>query len=87
MGTAIICTSTGVMTGHEASQKGVGGEVSPTSGDSHGPMSRIGRKPIAIPDGVTVDVEPGLVTVNGPKGELSQEVSRDMKVAPAERRR
>ena len=27
MGTAIISTSTGVMTGHEASQKGVGGEV------------------------------------------------------------
>jgi large subunit ribosomal protein L6 len=43
-------------------------------------MSRIGRKPIAIPDGVTVDVEPELVSVKGPKGELEQAVSRDMKV-------
>jgi large subunit ribosomal protein L6 len=43
-------------------------------------MSRIGRKPIAIPDGVTVDVAPELVSVKGPKGALSQTVSRDMKV-------
>ncbi len=44
-------------------------------------MSRIGRQPIAIPDGVTVDVKPGSVTVKGPKGELHQAVSRDMKIA------
>jgi large subunit ribosomal protein L6 len=43
-------------------------------------MSRIGRKPIAIPDGVTVDVKPELVSVKGPKGELTQVVSRDMEV-------
>jgi large subunit ribosomal protein L6 len=43
-------------------------------------MSRIGRKPIAIPDGVTVDVASALVSVKGPKGELSQAVSADMKV-------
>jgi large subunit ribosomal protein L6 len=43
-------------------------------------MSRIGRKPIAIPDGVTVDIKPELISVKGPKGELDQEVSRDMKV-------
>ena len=43
-------------------------------------MSRIGRKPIAVPDGVTIDVKPGLVSVKGPKGELSQELSPDMKV-------
>jgi large subunit ribosomal protein L6 len=43
-------------------------------------MSRIGKKPIAIPDGVTVEVKPGLVSVKGPRGELSQAVSRDMKV-------
>ena len=35
-------------------------------------MSRIGNKPIQIPDGVTVSVGPGRVTVNGPKGELTQ---------------
>jgi large subunit ribosomal protein L6 len=43
-------------------------------------MSRIGRKPIAVPDGVTIDVKPGMVSVKGPKGELSQAVSPDMKV-------
>jgi large subunit ribosomal protein L6 len=44
-------------------------------------MSRIGRKPIEIPDGVEIDVQPGGVTVKGPKGELNQDVNRDMKVA------
>ena len=43
-------------------------------------MSRIGRKPISIPDGVTVDVKPGEVQVKGPKGELSQAVNRDITV-------
>jgi large subunit ribosomal protein L6 len=44
-------------------------------------MSRIGRKPIDLPGGVAVTVEPGLVKVKGPKGELSQAVSQDMKIA------
>jgi large subunit ribosomal protein L6 len=44
-------------------------------------MSRIGRKPIQIPEGVEIDVEPGAVTVKGPKGELNQSLSRDMKVS------
>jgi large subunit ribosomal protein L6 len=44
-------------------------------------VSRIGRQPIAIPDGVEVDVKPGVVKVKGPKGELTQIVSREMKVA------
>ena len=44
-------------------------------------MSRIGRKPIEIPDGVTVDVKPGEVNVKGPKGELNQAIVRDMKVS------
>jgi large subunit ribosomal protein L6 len=43
-------------------------------------MSRIGKKPIPVPDGVTVSVAPGRVTVNGPKGELSQAINPDMKV-------
>jgi large subunit ribosomal protein L6 len=43
-------------------------------------MSRIGRKPIDIPDGVEVDVKPGTVNVKGPKGELNQHVSSDMTV-------
>jgi large subunit ribosomal protein L6 len=37
-------------------------------------MSRIGRQPIAVPAGVIVKVDPGRVTVNGPKGELHQAV-------------
>jgi large subunit ribosomal protein L6 len=47
-------------------------------------MSRIGRKPITVPDGVTVDVKPGLVSVKGPRGELSQSVSSDMKVSESD---
>ncbi|QED38874.1 50S ribosomal protein L6 [Antarcticibacterium arcticum] len=38
-------------------------------------MSRIGKNPITIPQGVTVDVKDGIVTVKGKLGELSQEYS------------
>jgi large subunit ribosomal protein L6 len=44
-------------------------------------MSRIGRKPIPVPAGVTVAIEPERVTVNGPKGELSERIHRDITVA------
>jgi large subunit ribosomal protein L6 len=37
-------------------------------------MSRIGKLPISIPAGVTVSMNNGVVTVKGPKGELSQKV-------------
>ena len=47
-------------------------------------MSRIGRKPVTVPDGVTVDIKPGLVSVKGPKGELSQALSPDMKVTQSD---
>ena len=43
-------------------------------------MSRIGRKPIPVPAGVSVAIDPGLVTVNGPKGELQERIPRDMTV-------
>ena len=43
-------------------------------------MSRIGRQPIPVPAGVTVAIEPERVTVNGPKGELSERVSREIGV-------
>ena len=43
-------------------------------------MSRIGRKPIQVPEGVTVSVAPGRLTVNGPKGELTQGLSERMEV-------
>jgi len=38
-------------------------------------MSRIGKSPVAIPDGVTVEVKDNVVTVKGKLGELSQEFS------------
>lgn len=43
-------------------------------------MSRIGKAPIEIPAGVTVQVKDNVVTVKGPKGELSQEVNPDITV-------
>src|SRR6476659_7227923 len=43
-------------------------------------MSRIGKKPIEVPAGVIVSVDPGRVTVSGPKGELRQVVPTRMKI-------
>ena len=43
-------------------------------------MSRIGKQPIPVPSGVTVSVAAGRVTVNGPRGELYENISRDMSV-------
>ena len=44
-------------------------------------MSRIGKRPIEIPSGVTVSVEPGRVAVVGPLGTLQQQVPARMQVA------
>ena len=44
-------------------------------------MSRIGRKPIPVPDGVMISIEPDLVRVSGPRGELTERVPRDISVA------
>ena len=44
-------------------------------------MSRIGRKPVAVPDAVTVTIAPGNIAVKGPKGELTQTYSQDMTVS------
>ncbi len=43
-------------------------------------MSRIGKRPIEVPAGVLVSVDPGRVTVSGPKGELRQVVPVRMKI-------
>ena len=43
-------------------------------------MSRIGRKPVPVPDAVTVEIAPGNIAVKGPKGELRQTLSPDMTV-------
>ena len=41
-------------------------------------MSRIGRMPITVPAGVEVNIVDNLVTVKGPKGELSQQFSKEL---------
>jgi large subunit ribosomal protein L6 len=43
-------------------------------------LSRIGRKPIAIPQGVQIEINANTVKVTGPKGELVQTVHPDMKI-------
>ncbi len=47
-------------------------------------MSRIGKKPIKIPQGVTVTIGEGKVTVKGSKGELSLDVPREIEVKTQE---
>jgi large subunit ribosomal protein L6 len=47
-------------------------------------MSRIGKKPIEVPAGVIVSVDPGRVTVSGPKGELRQVVPQRMQITQEE---
>lgn len=43
-------------------------------------MSRIGKLPVKIPQGVEVKVQGNTVTVKGPKGSISREFHRDMKI-------
>ena len=43
-------------------------------------MSRIGRQPIPVPTGVNIAIDPGRVMVNGPLGELTQQVPARIKV-------
>lgn len=43
-------------------------------------MSRIGKMPITIPAGVSIKVDGTLITVKGPKGELTQEVNPNIKI-------
>jgi large subunit ribosomal protein L6 len=43
-------------------------------------MSRIGKKPVPVPNGVTVTVNGPAITVKGPKGELSRKLHPDMQV-------
>ncbi len=78
MGTAIISTSRGVMTGHDARRAGRGRRA---RGEGLvAAMSRIGKQPIPVPDGVEITIEPELVKVKGPKGELEERVARDIGV-------
>jgi large subunit ribosomal protein L6 len=44
-------------------------------------MSRVGKSPITLPAGVSIDVSKGnLVTVKGPKGELQQQIDPDLSI-------
>jgi len=47
-------------------------------------MSRIGNKPVSIPKGVTITFKDAVVTVKGPKGELSQQIDRDITIEISE---
>jgi large subunit ribosomal protein L6 len=47
-------------------------------------MSRIGRKPVPVPDAVSVEIASGNIAVKGPKGELRQVVPQRMKVEQGE---
>jgi large subunit ribosomal protein L6 len=44
-------------------------------------MSRIGTQPITLPRGVELKIDGSLVTVKGPKGELSQQIDPDISLA------
>ncbi|MFD0872490.1 50S ribosomal protein L6 [Chlamydia abortus] len=43
-------------------------------------MSRVGRKPIAVPGGVTVTLDNSVITVKGPKGTLTRELHKEINV-------
>ena len=43
-------------------------------------MSRIGKMPISLPTGVSVEVEDGRVRVKGPRGELARQVPREISI-------
>ncbi|CAM4483126.1 50S ribosomal protein L6 [Paenibacillus tarimensis] len=47
-------------------------------------MSRIGRKPIQVPNGVNITLDNSVITVKGPKGTLTRELHKDMKVVVGE---
>jgi large subunit ribosomal protein L6 len=47
-------------------------------------MSRIGKRPIEVPAVVIVSIDPGRVTVSGPKGELRQQVPQRMEITSGE---
>ncbi len=44
-------------------------------------MSRIGKKPVMLPEGVTVTIDNQTVVVKGPKGELTNTFHKDMKIS------
>ena len=53
-------------------------KFSHTSGKEEADMSRIGKMPVSIPAGVEIKNENNLITVKGPKGELSRQVGTEL---------
>ena len=49
-------------------------------------MSRIGKKPIPVPDGVTVEIRPGSVAVHGPKGDTHDTLVVTLRYGPSRER-
>src|SRR5262245_33126150 len=49
-------------------------------------MSRIGRAPVAVPNGVDVQIKDGSITVTGPKGSLSRQIPETITVRQDEAR-
>ena len=47
-------------------------------------MSRIGKQPIPVPSGVNIALDPGRIMVNGPLGELTQQLPIRMKIEKQE---
>ena len=47
-------------------------------------MSRIGKKPVAVPKGITLELQGQTVSVKGPKGELSRTLHPEMQLAMAD---
>lgn len=59
-------------------------KFSHTSGKEEANMSRIGKMPVSIPAGVEVKNENNCITVKGPKGELTQQFSKELGIEIAE---
>ena len=82
LGIAILSTSKGIMTDKQARKANVGGEVLAFRLVRRCErMSRIGKKPIAIPAGVEVKVDGSKVTVKGPKGTLESTFNHEINIA------
>ena len=43
-------------------------------------MSKVGKQPIKIPEGVTVEIQPNLVVVSGPQGKLEQKIRPELEI-------
>ena len=43
-------------------------------------MSRIAKQPIDIPEGVDININNGLISIKGPKGEISMDLSSDINI-------